>query len=237
MRIYKVSSLLSFWRHHFLLQIQSVHGKPLLDTVKSLIQYQQTQSAPTSSRAYYNGYLDCANKLWKYEGLKRFYRGLLPVCLGIGPEKAIKLSVNDFIRVRYTDSAGKTPIAAQLLAAATAGAAQTVVTTPYELLRIRQQLGQASSMREGMRDVIRTDGIRGLYRGQCGSLLREVVLFSPIFFLTYQGLKGQFKTDKDGNISPHKIMFAGFISGVLATSLSTPFDVIKTRVQVICLKV
>jgi hypothetical protein len=37
----------------------------------------------------------------KAEGLKGFYRGLAPNLVGIIPEKAIKLAVNDYARERW----------------------------------------------------------------------------------------------------------------------------------------
>ena len=43
-------------------------------------------------------YLDCAMKVVRHEGIIGLYRGLLPQLVGVAPEKAIKLSVNDLLR-------------------------------------------------------------------------------------------------------------------------------------------
>ena len=45
--------------------------------------------------------LDAARKMLKAEGLRGFYRGLAPNLVGIIPEKAIKLAVNDYARERW----------------------------------------------------------------------------------------------------------------------------------------
>ena len=53
-----------------------------------------------------------------------YFKGLLPQCAIVGPEKAVKLSVNDFIRIRYADETGKTPLKGQFIASITAGIMQ-----------------------------------------------------------------------------------------------------------------
>jgi hypothetical protein len=49
-------------------------------------------------RVIYSSSWDCAAKVIKYEGFKGFYKGLGPQLIGVAPEKAIKLVVNDYLR-------------------------------------------------------------------------------------------------------------------------------------------
>lgn len=44
------------------------------------------------------------------------YRGLLPQLMGVAPEKAIKLTVNDFVRDKCTDKQGQIPLWSEILA-------------------------------------------------------------------------------------------------------------------------
>lgn len=44
------------------------------------------------------------------------YRGLVPQLMGVAPEKAIKLTVNDFVRDKLMDKNGKLPLYAEVLA-------------------------------------------------------------------------------------------------------------------------
>lgn len=46
---------------------------------------------------------DCFVKVLRNEGFRGLYRGLVPQLLGVAPEKAIKLTVNDFLRRLFTD--------------------------------------------------------------------------------------------------------------------------------------
>jgi hypothetical protein len=50
--------------------------------------------------------------------------GLIPQLVGVAPEKAIKLTMNDFIRDRLTLSDGTIPLWAEIVAGGTAGASQ-----------------------------------------------------------------------------------------------------------------
>jgi solute carrier family 25 aspartate/glutamate transporter 12/13 len=50
--------------------------------------------------------------------------GLIPQLVGVAPEKAIKLTMNDFIRDRLTLVDGTIPLWAEIIAGGCAGASQ-----------------------------------------------------------------------------------------------------------------
>lgn len=52
----------------------------------------------------------------RHEGVFGLYRGLLPQLIGVAPEKAIKLTVNDLVRDKLTGGDGKISIPAEILA-------------------------------------------------------------------------------------------------------------------------
>ena len=56
---------------------------------------------------------------------------------------------------------GKLPIYLQLASGAIAGTAQTIVTNPLEIVKIRKQLDPKTSISKTVRDL----GIRGIYKG------------------------------------------------------------------------
>lgn len=53
----------------------------------------------------------------RHEGFFGLYRGLLPQFLGVAPEKAIKLTVNDLVRDKFTIK-DEIPLYAEILAGA-----------------------------------------------------------------------------------------------------------------------
>lgn len=48
----------------------------------------------------------CVWQVIRHEGFFGLYRGLLPQLMGVAPEKAIKLTVNDFVRDKLMDKKG-----------------------------------------------------------------------------------------------------------------------------------
>lgn len=80
--------------------------------------------------------------------------------------------------------------------------------------------------------IVKNLGLAGLYKGASACLLRDVP-FSAIYFPTYSHLKrdlfGESPTKKLGVL---QLLTAGAIAGMPAAYLTTPCDVIKTRLQV-----
>jgi solute carrier family 25 aspartate/glutamate transporter 12/13 len=76
----------------------------------------------------YRNAADCVRKVYANEGgVRGFYRGVWPQLLGVAPEKAIKLTVNDLVRKKRTDpETGRITLGSELLAGGTAGACQVV---------------------------------------------------------------------------------------------------------------
>lgn len=84
-----------------------------IDLVKTRMQNQR--SSIVGELAYRNS-IDCFKKVIRHEGLVGLYRGLVPQLLGVAPEKAIKLTVNDLIRDKFFDKQGNIPRWAEILA-------------------------------------------------------------------------------------------------------------------------
>ena len=54
----------------------------------------------------------------RHEGAKGLYRGLVPQLIGVAPEKAIKLTMNDLVRDKLTDKKGNIPLWGECVAGA-----------------------------------------------------------------------------------------------------------------------
>lgn len=148
-------------------------------------------------------------------------------------EKAVKLVCNDMFRMILTDkNTGKISLSGECLAGASAGALQSSVTTPMELLKIKGQVaasqGKSFNTMKVMADILKSEGPRGFYRGWCSTLVRDVP-FSFVYFPLYANVKNTetfgYGNSFLGNLS------AGMIAGMVAGGASTPFDVVKTRLQ------
>ena len=107
----------------------------------------QNQRSSVVGQLLYKNSFDCVRKVFHNEGFRGFYRGLGPqlivrmVCdlsdthrltdgrvrQGVAPEKAIKLTVNDFVRKRAMDpETGRITLGWELFAGGSAGGCQVV---------------------------------------------------------------------------------------------------------------
>ncbi|XP_026883357.2 calcium-binding mitochondrial carrier protein Aralar1 [Electrophorus electricus] len=202
-----------------------------IDLVKTRMQNQRSTGSFVGELMYKNSF-DCAKKVLRYEGFFGFYRGLLPQLIGVAPEKAIKLTVNDFVRDKFTSKDNTIPLAAEVLAGGCAGGSQVIFTNPLEIVKIRLQV--AGEITTGPRvralTVLRELGFFGLYKGAKACFLRDIP-FSAIYFPVYAHTKTML-ADEEGRLGALQLLTAGAIAGVPAASLVTPADVIKTRLQV-----
>ncbi|KAI8319581.1 mitochondrial carrier [Martensiomyces pterosporus] len=214
-----------------------------IDLVKTRM---QNQRVAVVGEMMYKNSIDCFRKVIRNEGILGLYRGLGPQLVGVAPEKAIKLTVNDFVRARLTDKeSGKIKFAGELFAGGIAGASQVVFTNPLEIVKIRLQvqgeilkeasgLGPASASpiaRRGAVTIVKELGLIGLYKGASACLLRDVP-FSAIYFPCYSHIKKDIFNEGERQLGIVDLLLAGAIAGMPAAYLTTPADVIKTRLQV-----
>jgi solute carrier family 25 aspartate/glutamate transporter 12/13 len=172
----------------------------------------------------YNGYKDCFKKVVRYEGFGALYNGIGSQCLGVGPEKAIKLTMNDLCRDFFRKD-GVVPVPLEILSGGIAGGCQVLFTNPLEIVKIRMQLDPMATLAGTAKEV----GLRNLYKGASACLLRDIP-FSAIYFPAYAHLK-QMLSNEDGHLPIEYTLLAGFLAGFPAAGLTTPADVIKTRLQ------
>ncbi|KAL9125316.1 MAG: hypothetical protein Q9217_005462 [Psora testacea] len=226
--------------HHFGLgSIAGAFGAFMVYPIDLVKTRMQNQRSGRVGQVLYKNSIDCAKKVIKNEGIRGLYSGVLPQLVGVAPEKAIKLTVNDLIRGHFSNAeTGAIWWPHEIIAGASAGACQVVFTNPLEIVKIRLQVqGEVAKTVEGVERrsamwIVRNLGLVGLYKGASACLLRDVP-FSGIYFPTYNHLKrdffGESPTKKLGII---QLLTAGAIAGMPAAYLTTPCDVIKTRLQV-----
>ncbi|KAI8596322.1 mitochondrial carrier domain-containing protein [Dissophora ornata] len=130
------------------------------------------------------------------------------------------------------------------------GFARTVAATvisPLELFRTRMQSvhtdtkgnsGLFRGVSQGIVAMVRSEGVLSLWRGLGPTLWRDVP-FSAIYWMGYEDIKKRIISWDLGNhpqkpvLNEFEIAFAsGALSGMVAATLTTPFDVAKTRRQV-----
>jgi len=197
-----------------------------LDMVKTRL-----QASGQGGNIRYNGPADVVKRMYAGEGIRGFYRGLGANLVGVAPEKAIKLAVNDQCREYFEEADGSIKLQYEILSGATAGFMQVAATNPMEIVKLRLQLQSQVPAKEqvGMVGVVRGLGITGLYRGVVATWARDIP-YSMIFFPVYANAKVAL-ADENGETTIIKNLACGTLAGATAAGIMTPSDVVKTRFQ------
>ena len=118
--------------HHFALgSLAGAFGAFMVYPIDLVKTRMQNQRGHRVGEMLYKNSLDCARKVIKNEGIKGLYSGVLPQLVGVAPEKAIKLTVNDLVRGKFTDKkTGQIWWPWELVAGGSAGGCQVVNTPP-----------------------------------------------------------------------------------------------------------
>lgn len=114
--------------HHFALgSIAGAFGAFMVYPIDLVKTRMQNQRSSRVGQILYKNSIDCAKKVVSNEGIRGLYSGVLPQLIGVAPEKAIKLTVNDLVRGHYSDKkTQKIWWPHEVLAGGSAGACQVV---------------------------------------------------------------------------------------------------------------
>ncbi|KAL1899775.1 hypothetical protein Sste5346_002641 [Sporothrix stenoceras] len=204
-----------------------------LDVVKTRVQLQTgTGTGPDS----YNGMVDCFRKIIKHEGFSRLYRGISAPIMMEAPKRATKFAANDEWGKFYRKAFGveKMNQSLSVLTGATAGATESFVVVPFELVKIRLQDKASAGKYNGMLDVVaktvRNEGILAMYQGLESTMWRHVLWNAGYFGCIFQVRQLLPKADTKRSQMLNDIL-AGSIGGTVGTLLNTPMDVVKSRIQ------
>lgn len=196
-----------------------------LDLAKTRLQNQVV--TPNQPRLYTNPFQTVV-VVARNEGIAACYSGLSVNFAFISFEKAAKLAANDFFRGVLMDKKTNTiSVPAEVLAGGMAGFLQSSITTPMELLKIQGQgTGAKFDAIATMKALHAEQGLKGFYKGWCATLVRDIP-FSMVYFPAYANLKC---LEPMGGGAWWNLI-SGMIAGSLGGLLSTPMDVVKTRIQ------
>ncbi|ABN64449.1 mitochondrial 2-oxodicarboxylate carrier 1 [Scheffersomyces stipitis CBS 6054] len=197
-----------------------------LDVVKTRQQLDSTNA--------YNGTINCLKKIVREEGFSRLYKGITAPILMEAPKRATKFAANDEWGKFYKKQFGVTQMTQSLavLTGATAGATESFVVVPFELVKIKLQdkTSKFNGMGEVVKDIIKTNGVLGLYKGLESTLWRHIMWNAGYFGLIHQ-VKSVMPKPKNSTEKTLIDLTCGTIGGTFGTIMNTPMDVVKSRIQ------
>ncbi|GAW26241.1 putative mitochondrial 2-oxodicarboxylate carrier [Rosellinia necatrix] len=180
--------------------------------------------------------VDCFQKIVRNEGFSRLYRGITAPILMEAPKRAIKFAANDEWGKFYKKAFGAEKMTQPLsiLTGASAGATESFVVVPFELVKLRLQSKESAGKYNGAVDVvskvIKNEGILAMYNGLESTMWRHMLWNAGYFGCIFQVRELLPKAEtKRGQVSNDIV--AGTVGGTVGTILNTPMDVVKSRIQ------
>mmetsp|Transcript_22810 Transcript_22810/g.31589 ORF Transcript_22810/g.31589 Transcript_22810/m.31589 type:complete len:341 (-) Transcript_22810:281-1303(-) len=163
------------------------------------------------------------------QGVLRLWRGVNTMILGCIPAHAAYFSVVELCKESFgVNRPGHHP-----LAAAATGAIASVfhdgIMTPLDVVKQRLQLGYYRGIRDCARTVYRTEGAQAFFVSLPITLAMNIP-YGCIMVATNESLKRVLRPGGDYDLGTH--MAAGTGAGAAASLVTTPLDVVKTRLQV-----
>lgn len=178
------------------------------------------------------------------------YKGIMSPMATVALMNGLVFASYRFLMKLQLEHADAVPTLTQVaLAGAGSGIISSLITTPTELIKIRQQqlITHGTTARAVALQIFRENGVKGLYRGITATALRDVG-YGAYFFAYEATCRWLMSINGAGaNVDPTNVMvqveqdagklgwaglmFAGGVAGIAGWVMTFPLDVVKTRVQ------
>ncbi|RDW94125.1 putative mitochondrial carrier protein [Aspergillus mulundensis] len=204
---------------------QSAHPSSLLSTVKTIL------SSPNPVRNLWRGTLPSA--LRTGFGSALYFTSLNALRTSLA-SAALNPNLNKGAGGGSSSALPKLSHTANLTTGAAARVAAGFVMMPVTVLKVRYESDYYAyrSLYSAGRDIVRTEGVRGLFSGFGATAARDAP-YAGLYVLFYEQLKRNLAaTTSDTSSSSSSINFiSGGLAAGLATAITNPFDAVKTRLQ------
>ncbi|KAF9465584.1 mitochondrial carrier domain-containing protein, partial [Collybia nuda] len=175
------------------------------------------------------------------------YKGISSPLATVALMNGLVFASYRFLMKLQLDHADAIPTLTQItLAGAGSGIVSSIITTPTELIKIRQQsLLTPTSARQVALQIFKEAGVRGLYRGITATALRDCGYGA--YFAAYEATSRYLSAPsplQSDNLTTHlevetgtnklswaSLLIAGGVAGIIGWLATFPLDVVKTRIQ------
>ncbi|KAJ8380331.1 hypothetical protein SKAU_G00011090 [Synaphobranchus kaupii] len=188
--------------------------------VKTQLQLDERANPPR-----YRGIADCVKQTVHSHGVTGLYRGLSSLLYGSIPKSAVRFGMFEFLSNQMRDETGKLDSTQGLICGLGAGVAEAIlVVCPMETVKVKfihdQNLANPKyrGFFHGVREIVRTQGIRGTYQGITATVLKQGSN-QAIRFYVMTSLRNWYKGD-----NPDKAINPLVTGGVWGDLINAPYS-------------
>ncbi|TRY78904.1 hypothetical protein TCAL_12821 [Tigriopus californicus] len=212
-----------------------------LDLIKTRLQIQS--NASRGSANHYNGVGDCMVKMYRQEGLKSYWKGIIPPLCVETPKRAWKFGTYEIFKTQmgYRRDGSMTfgqMATVNLMAGMGSGVTEAIIVNPFEVVKVKMQSNRSHQSARPTtwsvaREIIREDGMgrNGLLGKGLTATIGRNGAFNTIYFGFFYTVVHNTETLENKWLELARKFALGFISGTMASIFNIPFDVAKSRIQ------
>jgi len=215
-----------------------------LDITKTRLQVQgEHASRNTLGKTKYRGMVKTAAGIVKEEGLSKLWQGIQPAVMRHLVYTGCRMMFYEYARenILGKDPDGYFPFWKSLIGGMTSGALAQFLASPTDLVKVQMQMEGRKMLVEGRPSryrgvshafllLAKENGVLGLWKGWLPNVQRAA-LVNLGDLVTYDTVKHFLlrNTSLEDNYFTHTL--SSICSGLVAATVSTPADVVKTRIM------
>jgi solute carrier family 25 S-adenosylmethionine transporter 26 len=195
-----------------------------IDTVRTRLQ------SRGATQVYKSG-LDCVVSILRTEGIFGFYSGISAVLVGSMISSAVYFGCIELGRSALVKFTNCSPLLIPPLSGAFGNIVSSIILVPKEVITQRMQAGASGRSWQLALRTIQNEGVSGLYSGYGAALVRNLPS-SVLSFTAFEYVKALWlKETGKPSLEPWQSVLSGAMAGAISGALTTPLDVVKTRLM------
>ncbi|KAJ1953788.1 hypothetical protein EC988_002794, partial [Linderina pennispora] len=213
------------------------------DLLKTRMQQSYTQQAMVLRQS---SILKSAQAVVAQDGVRGLWRGTIPTLIRNAPGTSLYFYFLNHTRnacmalerrVHHDPTRTKLSPSSNMLVGASSRAFAGFLLMPGTVLKVRYEsnLYKYHGILDALRDMWRTQGLRGFFVGAVPTAIRDAP-YAGLYMLLYEATKQReraWAAKQNIKLAETTVtMGAGVISGLAASYITQPFDLVKTRMQV-----
>ncbi|XP_054283760.1 mitochondrial glycine transporter-like isoform X2 [Macrosteles quadrilineatus] len=203
-----------------------------LDLVKTRLQ--STKHVATLARpriASTIGMMETFNSIIQKEHLFALWKGMIPSLTRCVPGVGLYFGSMHWMKSKFTD--GRPTATQAMMIGIVARSISGICLIPITVVKTRVESGEYKyhGVVDALRHIYRAEGVRGLSCGLLPTLFRDAP-FSGLYLVFYSQIKQTLpKEVLTGEMAAATHFTVGLLAGALASLVTQPADVIKTKMQ------